>query len=112
MVRLSRVSVLLLALLLAALLQLIPGVWIIGFVAASIPPPLRAGVHSDHFTVWFALAVGINIVVLGGPIYWLLAKWFLPRKTHSKVMQAPQTPKKGILYTDSEIEDFKRRGMM
>lgn len=73
--------------------------------------------------IYTAVWVGIAGAVGNPPVWVLIASipvkllpYFLAdlalRRRRSKKSGPQSGPKKGILYTDTEIEDFKRRGLM
>ena len=103
-------------------IQFIPGLWAPGMFGAAILFP--QGIHSDYAFLYIALAVAINLGLYGGATYWLLTRVSCARagegreKKTSEPAPDPTSdrlsklPVKGIIYTESEIEEFKRRGLM
>jgi hypothetical protein len=102
--------------------QFIPGLWAPGFFGAAIL--FRQGIHSDYPGLYMALAFAINLALFGGASYWLLTRISSVRAGvgHERRTSEPtpdptsdrlsKRPVKGIIYTESEIEEFKRRGLM
>jgi hypothetical protein len=103
-------------------LQFIPGLWAPGMFGAAILFP--QGIHSDHPGLYMVLAFVINFGLFGGASYWLLVRVSSVRSGvgHEQRTSEPtpdpisdrlsKRPVKGIIYTESEIEEFKRRGLM
>ena len=82
----------------------------------------RAG--RDDLGAVLPLAFAINFALFGGTSYWLLTRIWrgtagagrapknckpAPDPTSARLSQLPR---KGIIYTESEIEEFKRKGLM
>jgi hypothetical protein len=93
----------------------IPPLPALGLLAAALVFP--QGVHSNYFWAYFVLAMVIDFCLPAGLSFWILKRIFC-RTADSKGVRkaapkaAPDLPVKGIIYTESEIEEFKRRGLM
>jgi len=84
----------------------------------------QQGVHSDFPDLYLGLAAAINFCLFGGASYWLLTRISFgnvrvggKRSTLEPTPdptsdQMSRLPVKGTIYTESEIEEFKRRGLM
>jgi hypothetical protein len=117
-----RVLFIFISIIVGVAIQLIPGAWAPGYFGAAIV--FQGGIHSDYPYLFFCLAVAINCGLYGGVIYWLLTRISAGRRglggkpEISEPTPDPTSerlsklPKKGIIYTESEIEEFKRKGMM
>ena len=79
-----------------------------GMVAAALV--FREGIHSDYGLAYIVLALAINFGVFAGVTY-LFLNGFRRERTQA-AQPSSDRPIQGILYTESEIEDFKRRGLM
>lgn len=83
------------------------------FAAAVVFPQ---GIHSDHSLGYFVLAMGIDSILYAGLSYALLTRLFAHAPKTPPALGAPGAvsgqPVKGVIYTDFEVEEFKRRGLM
>jgi hypothetical protein len=90
----------------------ISGFWPIpGALLAAVV--FREGIHSAHPTAYIALTLVLNFLIFGGLTYFIADAVGKP-KVPPKRATAPEIerPVKGVLYTESEITEFKRRGLM
>jgi hypothetical protein len=111
-IRLSRASILVISLSLGIAANFTP-IAAVGMLAAALVFP--QGVHSDHAYAYLVLAVVINFCLAAGLSYWILKALFYRSAkptTVSEPTAVPDPPKRGIIYTQSEIEEFKRHGLM
>lgn len=112
MIRLSRASIRVISLSLGIAANFTP-VAAVGMLAAALVFP--EGAHSDHAYAYLVLAVVINSCLAAALSYWILKALFYPSAkptTVSDPTAVPDPPKRGIIYTESEIVEFKRRGLM
>lgn len=86
-------------------LSFLPGLLVLGFAALWLIPYLKICSRTG-MSKWTVLIVFIPIVGWFAP--WIIAfsDWPMLRSA------SQDRPQKGILYSDSEKEDFKRRGLM
>ena len=111
MIKLSKGSILAISAALGIASDVIPPLAVPGLLAAALV--FREGVHSDYGLAYIYLALGINFCLVGGVSYWMLRRLFCKGCVSKGVQKvAPDLPLKGIIYTESEIEEFKRRGLM
>jgi hypothetical protein len=83
----------------------------VGAFLIAIPAYIWTRPSSDfetHGTSTSVEALGVLAGVFCGP--WILAWGSRRKKVEEDVMNSK--PRKGIIYTSSEIEDFKRRGRL
>jgi len=99
-------------LVIAAGVGLISDFWPIpGALLAAVV--FREGIHSAHPTAYIALTLFLNFLVFGGLTYFMADAVGKPKAAPKRAI-APEIerPVKGIVYTESEITEFKRRGLM
>lgn len=94
-------------LLIAIAVGLLSDLWPIpGAILAAVV--FREGIHSSAPTAYLMLAYVLNFVVFAAVTYGIAARVSQqPRKATPKVAG----PVKGTIYTESELEDFRRRGL-
>jgi hypothetical protein len=94
-------------LLIAITIGLLSDLWPIpGAILAAVV--FREGIHSSAPTAYLVLAYILNFAMFAAPTYAIAANVSRqPRKATPK----PTGPVKGIIYTESELEDFRRRGL-
>lgn len=94
-------------LLIAISVGLLSDLWPIpGVILAALV--FREGIHSSAPTAYLVLAYLLNFVLFAAVTYAIAANVSRqPRKAPPK----PTGPEKGIIYTESELEDFRRRGL-
>lgn len=93
---------------------LVSDVWPIpgALLAAFVFPQ---GIHSSHFAAYATLTLVLNFALFGGVTYLLLAaiqrhRSALVRSAEPAGEVVSEQPMKGIIYTDSEIAEFKNVG--
>lgn len=107
MIRLSTRGILCISISLGIAANVIPPLPALGMLAAALVFP--QGAHSNYALAYIALALGINFCVTAGLSYWILKRIF---SINAEPKAVPNVPVKGIIYTETEIEEFKRRGLM
>jgi hypothetical protein len=75
-----------------------------GFFAAALFLP--QGIHSDHGEWFVPVWIASNFVLFGCFTYWVLTSRAKRREIGA------DKPMKGTFYTESEVEEFRRRGLM
>lgn len=99
-------------LVIAALVGLTSDLWPIpGALLAAVV--FREGIHSAHPTAYIGLTLVLNFLVFGGLTYFIADAVGKSKRApkHAKATEI-ERPVKGIVYTESEIAEFKRRGLM
>ena len=85
-----------------------------GVFAAAIWFP--EGIHSTRGDLYLVLAMAINFILYAGLSYALLTGIVTKTPSSNAIRRTSEPvsdrPVKGIIYTESEIEEFKRRGLM
>ena len=85
---------------------IVSDVWPIpGAVLAALV--YREGIHSSAPTAYLVLAYVLNFLIFAGVAYAIAAS-LSPRRR--RPMHQSRGPVKGVIYTESELEEFKRRG--
>jgi hypothetical protein len=97
-------------------------------VAKPIPSSrlLRGGIvpsarrHSDHGEWFVPVWIGSNFILFGSLAYWVLKSF--ATKQESRKQKGPDAlgsgtlvedrPVEGITYTETEVEEFRQRGLM
>ena len=88
--------------------SVIPPLPALGLLAAALVFP--QGVHSNYGDAYLVLATVINSCLPAALSFWVLKRIFCKTADSKAVSKAaPDLPVKGIYYTESEIEEFKRR---
>lgn len=74
----------------------------------------REGIHSSHFGAYVALTLLFNFLLFGGLTYLItMAIGRAPKSLSPSTGKAKaELPAKGIIYTESEIADFRKCGLM
>ena len=80
-----------------AILAQVIGLIVIGFI----------GIHPSAPVDYVALTFVLNFVLFAGLAY-AAAAWF--SRSPVRPISTPRDPVKGVIYTESELEEFKRQG--
>ena len=94
----------------------IVGISVLIGLASNFIPPVNPGMlfvgvavaglgNSKYEVVYVFLAIGFSSCLIAWFSHWILSIIFPDTED-------PVLPLKGIIYTESEIEEFKRRGLM
>jgi hypothetical protein len=93
-------------LLIAIAVGLISELWPIpGAILAAVV--FREGIHSSAPMAYISLTFVLNFVLFAGLAYAAAARFSRPPVRR---ISRPSDPVKGVIYTESELEEFKRRG--